>query len=412
MTDSPRAQMRPLSECGQILSGGTPSKGEASYWGGDIPWFSSKEIRTFELRDSERHVTAIGAENGTKLVPPGTVLFVVRGMSLANEFRVGLTTVAATFNQDVKALIPAADVDGRYLVRCLHWQASRVIGATQQSSHGTKRLPAQVFENIEIPVPPIAEQRRIADILDKADTIRSKRKEIVLLVEELLRSTFLEMFGDPVTNPKGWPEAPMGELLGFLTSGSRGWAKHYSDSGDMFLRIQNVKRDRLDLSDVAYVQAPDSAEARRTLTAPGDVLLSITADLGRTAVIPASIERAFINQHLAILRPHGVGSEFLSAFLASEGGQRQFRKLNKGGTKAGLNFADIRGVRVMLPSDDLQCAFARAKGQIRDLEARLSAAAAQGDWLYHSLVHDSFREAQSRARGSMPDRRGLNGDGR
>ncbi len=141
-------------------------------------------------------------------------------------------------------------------------------------------------------------------------------------------SAFLEMLGDPVTNPKGWPAKPLGQLLAFLTSGSRGWAEYYADTGDIFLRIQNIKRDKLDLSDVAHVRVPDSAEARRTRTYPGDVLLSITADLGRTAVVPDTLKRAFINQHLAILRPLEVNSEYLSSFLESEGGQRQIKRLN------------------------------------------------------------------------------------
>ncbi len=112
---------RPLAECGRLLSGGTPRKSESSYWKGTIPWFSSKEVRTFELSDAELHLTESGAEEGSNVVPAGTVLFVVRGMSLANEFRVGVTTVKATFNQDVKALIPSKKVFHRSSFHLLPW---------------------------------------------------------------------------------------------------------------------------------------------------------------------------------------------------------------------------------------------------------------------------------------------------
>ena len=95
--------------------------------------------------------------------------------------------------------------------------------------------------------------------------------------------------------PTCWPLARLGTLLTFLTSGSRGWAAHYAAEGDLFLRIQNVGRNKLLLDDTAFVRAPDTAEARRTQVQAGDVLLSITADLGRTAVIPDDIGRAFIN---------------------------------------------------------------------------------------------------------------------
>ncbi|HTG35007.1 MAG TPA: restriction endonuclease subunit S [Thermoanaerobaculia bacterium] len=251
-----------------------------------------------------------------------------------------------------------------------------------------------------MPMPHVDEQCHTADILDKADAICCKRKETIALTEELLRSAFFEMFGDPVTNPKRWPVKPLGQLLAFLTSGSRGWAEYYADTGDIFLRIQNTKQDRLDLSDIAYVRAPDSAEARRTRTCPGDVLLSITADLGRTAVVPDTLEKAFINQHLAILRPREVNSEYLSSFLSSEGGQRQIKRLNKGGVKAGLNFDDIRSIDVLTPPDGLQREFAEAKAQIRRLEASYVGVAQEGDALFQSLVARAFSGNLSIAEGA------------
>ncbi len=269
------------------------------------------------------------------------------------------------------------------------------------------KISGAKLKAMPIPLPPLPEQRRIADILDKADAIRRKRKEAITLTEELLRSAFLEMFGDPVTNPNGWEVKPLGELLSFLTSGSRGWAEYYADEGDTFLRIQNVKNDRLDLSDVAFVRAPDTAEARRTLTVAGDVLLSITADLGRTAVVTESVGRAFINQHLAILRPQGISPEYLSAFLASEGGQRQFRRLNKGGVKAGLNFDDIRSVRVGLPPPERQRAFAQFKAGVRSLESIHAQGVDDADELFSSLVHRAFRGELTGTNGASKPQLGL-----
>ena len=86
------------------------------------------------------------------------------------------------------------------------------MGLTDNASHGTKRLPTELVEAIHVPVPPLPEQRRIAAILDKADAIRRKREEGIRLTEELLRSTFLEMFGDPVANPRGWKTLPFQQV--------------------------------------------------------------------------------------------------------------------------------------------------------------------------------------------------------
>lgn len=208
--------------------------------------------------------------------------------------------------------------------------------------------PSQVAK-IKLPLPPLAEQKRIAAVLDKADDLRVKRRRALATLDNLLQSVFLDMFGDPEMNPKRWPRRRLGELLGFMTSGSRGWAAHYSETGALFLRIQNVGRNALLLDDIARVNAPDNAESRRTRVQEGDVLLSVTADLGRTGVIPADLGEAYINQHLVLMRPSGVEPLFLSAFLASPDGQRQLQRRDRNAVKAGLNFDDVRSVEVLLP---------------------------------------------------------------
>jgi type I restriction enzyme, S subunit len=242
-----------------------------------------------------------------------------------------------------------------------------------------------------VPCPPVPEQRRIAAILDKADAVRRKRQEALRLTGKLLRSIFLDMFGDPVTNPRNWEIQPLADNLAFLTSGSRGWAQYYSDDGELFLRIQNVGRNELILDDVAYVHAPATAEAKRTRVLPGDVLLSITADLGRTAVIPSELGSAYINQHLAILRLRNLDPVYVSAFLASEGGQTQIQRLNRGGVKAGLNFDDIRSLQIPIPPNELQMTFARALRKSSAHRQDCVQAASGLDELFEALVQRAFR---------------------
>jgi type I restriction enzyme S subunit len=105
--------------------------------------------------------------------------------------------------------------------------------------------------------------------------------------------------------PEGWKWASVELLTSVVTSGSRGWAEYYSPTGAVFLRVGNLDRHtiELDLSDVARVTPPESAEAIRTAVAPGDVLMSITADVGMVAVVPEALDQAYINQHVALLRP-------------------------------------------------------------------------------------------------------------
>jgi type I restriction enzyme, S subunit len=247
-----------------------------------------------------------------------------------------------------------------------------------------------VFES-KIPLPPISEQQRIAAILDAADALRTKRRAALAKLNSLAQSIFIEMFGDPIANPKGYRVVRLGDVIDFLTSGSRGWAKYYSDTGSLFLRIQNVRTDQLDLSDVAYVQPPNTAEALRTKVQTGDVLLSITADLGRTAVVPSGLGGAFINQHLSILRTQYFEPRFLSAALASPAGQRMVQSRNREGVKAGLNFDDIRSFELPDVSRAEQKLFTKRVSQVDFLKGCLTVGLDRMQALFASLQERAFQ---------------------
>lgn len=242
----------------------------------------------------------------------------------------------------------------------------------------------------KIALPPLDEQKRIAAVLNQADELRRKRQRAIERLNQLSQSIFLEMFGEwdrPGTNI---PTTKLGDHLEFLTSGSRGWAEYYRDRGSLFLRIQNVRRDELDLSDVAYVEAPDTAEAKRTRVQAGDVLLSITADLGRTAVVPSTLGEAFINQHLAILRTSSLDPRYLSAALNSPAGQRTVFKRNREGVKAGLNFDDIRSVAIPDVTQKRQIEFAKRAEAVDALKIPAIHSQNELNALFSSLKHRAF----------------------
>ena len=387
--------VRPLAECGRLLSGGTPSKARPEFWEGTIPWFSSKEIKSFDLRDTELHVSEQGAENGSHLVPAGSVLFVVRGMSLANEFRVGITLVDATFNQDVKAVVPSNDIDSRYLARCLRWLEPNVLRSTGESSHGTKRLSGQIFENLPIPVPPMAEQRRIAEILDKADAIRRKRTASIALIDQLLRSAFLEMFGDPVTNPKGWPVTALGEHLaidpriGTLVPAS-------DNPGTLVVRVGELGAYDVDLAFSKRATLSDAEFARFGLET-GDVLLARAIGsedhLGKASVLQAHSEPVAFDSHVMRLRfrDDALDPYVFVQWLRSAGGRARF--LNEAGRTAvqfNVNGKQIVKVKIPLPPRHEQGRFRRLFDSVRVIERRSHEAVRQSDTLFNSLVARAF----------------------
>ncbi|MDY0945394.1 hypothetical protein SOM11_05275 [Frigoribacterium sp. CFBP9039] len=280
--------------------------------------------------------------------------------------------------------LTATDVHRGYLERYLRGpRAVEFYRAKLRGSTARRRsLPASVFLSMPVPVPEESEQRRIAAILDQVDELRAKRRRTLALLDEL-RTGLLEPL-------QGRGRVGLREHIEFLTSGSRGWAKYYSSGGTPFLRIQDVGKDRLATSDLVRVNAPPSMEAERTRVKAGDVLLSITADLGRTAVVTPELAGANVSQHLALLRLKGVSPRYVSAYLSSSSGVQQLMKMNRGATKQGLNFDDVRSIRIPRLEDDEQGALVRQLEAIDESVARAESHLDHLDELFASLQHRAF----------------------
>ena len=200
-----------LDECCLIVSGATPSTSVREYWGGDIPWATPKdlsELTTATISDTPRKLTTAGlAASSATLLPPGSVLF----SSCAPIGHVAINTVAMATNQGFKSFVPNPE---RIDVPYLYWwlQANRMYLQGLGNGATFKEVSKAVVSRIEIPLPPLPEQRRIADILDQADALRAKRRVALADLDNLTKSVFLEIFGDPVTNPKHWPLVPIGKI--------------------------------------------------------------------------------------------------------------------------------------------------------------------------------------------------------
>ena len=171
------------------------------------------------------------------------------------------------------------------------------------------------------------------------------------------------MFGDIYTNKQNYPIHMLANYIDFLTSGSRGWAKYCTDDGsEWFITIKNVKECRITTDNIQPVNAPDNMEAKRTKVNEGDLLISITADLGRTGVVTKEIAEhgAYINQHLTCVRLDKTKliPLYVAYFLESKSGTPQFASKNQTGVKAGLNFNSIKSLRLLVPPLALQQQFA------------------------------------------------------
>lgn len=194
----------------------------------------------------------------------------------------------------------------------------------------------------EFPLPPMDEQRRIAEILWALEETYDAFQHVYLELGQVKKSFVESAFS---TSDK---IACCGDFTEFITTGSRGWAEHYVEAGSIFLRVTNLTRENteLDLSDLKYVIPPETTEKHRTRVKPGDLLVSASADLGRVAVIPHNFPEAYINQHVAIVRFRDeVNARYVANYFLSRMGQRQFLKYNEGGTKSSLNFRGIQSLQ-------------------------------------------------------------------
>ena len=250
------------------------------------------------------------------------------------------------------------------------------------------------LKDVYIPLPPLDEQRRIAAVLDKVSDLIAKRRAQLDKLDELVKARFVEMFGDPVTNPHRYPVYQLSDYIEFLTSGSRGWTQYFSDEGEYFITIKNVKNCRITLDDVQHIVPPNNAEAVRTKVQEGDLLISITADLGRTGVVTKEIANhgAYINQHLACIRLNqkAVLSLYVACFMESDAGKEQFQAKNQNAVKAGLNFNSINTLRLMVPPIEHQSAFITFVKQIDKLKLTIQQSLDKLEILKKALMQEYF----------------------
>ncbi|MFI1834649.1 restriction endonuclease subunit S [Streptomyces olivaceoviridis] len=179
-----------LADTARWLSGGTPKTSESSYWGGDIPWISAASLKSPWVDDSDRRVTKLGAENGTRLIPKGSIIFVVRGMSLTSEFRIGLTQREVAFGQDCKALLPAPGIAPETLFLALKSRTPEILRLVDAAGHGTGRLSTDRISNLRVLLPkgPTAANfsRTVGPLIEQACAMRRENRTLAELRDTLL----------------------------------------------------------------------------------------------------------------------------------------------------------------------------------------------------------------------------------
>jgi type I restriction enzyme S subunit len=179
--------MEAFNNIGKFKSGGTPSKANLSYWTGDFPWISPKDMKVDYINDSIDHISeTVFSETSIKKIESGNILIVVRGMILAHSFPVAINKVDVAINQDMKVIVPSANYKPEYLLSCLKVMKKLILQYISTAAHGTKKLNSDSIEKIMIPCPPLENQIEFVEIAEKLNLIKSK----LLLDQDKIKSLF------------------------------------------------------------------------------------------------------------------------------------------------------------------------------------------------------------------------------
>ena len=345
---------------------------------------------------SLKRVHATDQEVREMALSPGDFLFNTRN----SRELVGKTAVFQgdglyLFNNNIMRIRFAKRVDPMFMMYLFHTR--QVIEQLQSRKSGTTSVFAIYYKELatlELPLPLLSEQRRIVAILDKANAIRRKRDEGIRLTEELLRSTFLEMFGDPVANPKGWEINELEKIVAEDRPITYGILKPGPDipGGVPYVRVVDIKQQRIAEGSLKRTTPAIAHEYRRSTLQGGDILVSIRGHVGRCAVVPDCLGGANITQDTArVAARFEWARSYMFWCLQIDSIQKWMAERVRGVAVKGINLGDVKKLPAPLPPKDLCLKFDRIQSTAnRQHDTRISASV-RSEEMFQSLVQRAFR---------------------
>jgi type I restriction enzyme S subunit len=377
-----------LGDICNIEVGKTPSRAEPDFWrSGTLPWLSIADMNQGRfLTSTKESVTEAGAKAARmKLVAPGTLLLSFK-LSLG---KVGIANIPLFTNEAIAALTDLrSDVNTDYMYWAL--RNADFLGGSDRAAMGNTLNKAKLKE-IRIPLPPLPEQRRIAAILDKADALRAKRREAIAKLDQLLQSVFLEMFGDPVTNPKSWPVCELGDLIHAAQDGPH-VSPEYSESGIPFLSTRHVRAGSIRWEDLKYLsQAEAEIQWRKCRPERGDILYTKGGTTGLAATVETD-EPFAVWVHVALLKTNfnRAHPKWLTAMLNSKYCFEQSQRYTHGIANRDLGLKRMVKIKMYQPPLEVQRRFAEFSQHLVRKNEQLIQSSEALDKLFGALQNRAF----------------------
>ena len=376
-----------LGDVCEIVSGSTPKTGVPEYWDGDEKWITPAELNenTYVITDSVRKLTELGVKKtGLSPFPEGTVI-------LSSRAPIGKVAIAGCemyCNQGFKNLICSEKINNRYLYWFLKGKAEVLNSLGRGATF--KEISKQIVSNIEINVPPIAEQKQAAIRLQKANAIIRLRKQQFQKLDELVKARFVEIFGDMVHNPNGWKKVNLGSVCD-VRDGTHDSPKYCSE-GYPLVTSKNVTSGRIDFTDCSLICKEDYNKINeRSKVDFGDILMPMIGTVGKPVIVDVDADFAIKNVALIKFYENSkVINIFVRALLQSDYFDRVVISKIRGGTQKFIALSDIRKLEICLPPIDTQNEFAAFVEQTDKSKVAVQKALDEAQLLFDSLMQKYF----------------------
>ncbi|GAA72142.1 type I restriction enzyme, S subunit [Pseudoalteromonas sp. BSi20439] len=373
----------------KITSGGTPSRKKKEYYeGGTIHWVKTGDLHHKYVESASEFITQEGLDgSSTRLYPKGTVLLAMYGATIG---ACSILNVEACTNQACAAFTPNEKIDLEYFYYLMKDCKSDFVKAG--SGGAQPNISASFLKEFEIPLPPLDEQKRIAAILDKADTIRRKRQQAIKLADDFLRSVFLDMFGDPVTNPKGWEVKSLKDIAKIQIGpfGTQLHKEDYIEGGIPLINPTHIVKGNI----VPKTNLSVSNEKHATLSEyhlkVGDIIMGRRGEMGRCAIVNEKEAGWMCGTGSLYIRPNkaGVFSEYLNKLLSSQAIKNHLESESQGATMPNLNKNIVGNIQIPVPSDEVLDDFTRLK--VKFLKLTETSQNFANEMIFESLSQKAF----------------------
>jgi type I restriction enzyme S subunit len=393
--------IKSVSDFAEVITGGTPSTRKPEYWDGDIPWLNSGALNDGDIRTASKYITELGLKNSSaKMMPKDSVLVALTG---ATTGQVGYLTFEASANQSVTGILPSIEHHPRYLYYYLKSQRSKIQGDAFGGAQ--PHINQKYVKDYKIPLPPLDDQKRIAHLLGKVEGLITRRKHHLKQLDDLLKSVFLEMFGDPVRNEKGWDTFELEKLCAKVIDCPHSTPMYSEEkTGYYCVRSGDIVDGYLDLSETLHV-GREIYEERISRYTPqiDDIVYSREGGrLGNAARILRG-ESICLGQRIMLLRAgEGNNADFLWALLESRAFKAKLQGLVGGGAAPRVNIKDLKKIAVIKPPLDLQSQFSRVAKRIDALKSRYQLSLTDLGNLYGALSQKAFKGELDLSRVVLP----------